>query len=67
MVIKKNVKIAVPLKHLSIFWGTFEMPLINCEINPILSWSEDRVISPSTGETKFGITKLYGPVLTVKT
>ena len=43
------------------------MPLINCEINPILSWSKDRVISPSTGETKFGITKLYGPVLTVKT
>ena len=29
----KNVKIAVPLKYLSNFWRTLEMPLINCEIN----------------------------------
>ena len=24
-----------PLKHLSNFWRTLDMPLINCEINPI--------------------------------
>ena len=29
----KDVKIAVPLKYLSNFWGTLEMPLINCEIS----------------------------------
>ena len=29
----------VPLKYLSNFWRTFEMPLINCEINLILTWS----------------------------
>ena len=28
----KNVKIMVPLKYLSNFWRTLEMPLINCEI-----------------------------------
>ena len=27
----KDVKIAVPLKYLSNFWRTFEMPLISCE------------------------------------
>ena len=27
----KNVKIAVPLKYLSNFWRSWEMPLINCK------------------------------------
>ena len=31
----KNVEIMVPLKHLSNFWRTLEMPLINCEVNLI--------------------------------
>ena len=34
-----NVKIAVSLKYLSNFWRTLEMPLINCEVNIILTWS----------------------------
>ena len=54
--ITKNVKIAVPLKYLSNFWRTLEIPLINCEINLILTWSEDFVISSANGETKFEIT-----------
>ena len=29
----KNVKIAAPLKYLSIFWRSSEMPLINCKIH----------------------------------
>ena len=29
----KNVEIIVPFKYLSDFWGTLEMPLINCEMN----------------------------------
>ena len=37
----KDVEIAVPLKYLSNFWRTLEMPLINCKINIILTWSED--------------------------
>ena len=31
----KNVEIILPLKYLSNFWRTFEMPLINCEVNLI--------------------------------
>ena len=30
---KKDVEIMVPLKYLSNFWKTIEMPLINCEVN----------------------------------
>ena len=45
------------------------MPLINCEINLTLTWSEDCAISSATGETKFRITdaKVYIPVLTLST
>ena len=45
------------------------MPLINCEVNLILTWSKDCVITNSTGEEKFAITetKLYVPVVTLST
>ena len=45
------------------------MPLINCEDNPILTWSENCVISSATGETKFTITdtKLYVQIITLST
>ena len=45
------------------------MPLINCEVNLILTWSTDCIISSATGETKFKITdtKLYVPVVTLST
>ena len=44
-----------------------EIPLINCEVNLILAWSKDCVITNSTGERKFKITdaKLYVPVVTL--
>ena len=34
----------VPLKYLSNFWRTLEMPLINCEIERILTWLRNSVI-----------------------
>ena len=37
---KKSIKIAVPLKHLSNFWRTLEMPLINYEVELLLKWYE---------------------------
>ena len=48
---------------------TLEMPLVNCEINLILTWSEDWVISSENGEKKLKIidTKLYVPVVTLST
>ena len=45
------------------------MPLINCEVNLIFTWSKDCVITNSTSEGKFAITetKLYVPVVTLST
>ena len=39
-----NVEIMVPLKYLRNFWRTLEIPLINCEVELILTWSADCVI-----------------------
>ena len=62
----KDVKIAVPLKYLSNFPRTLEMPLINCNFYLILTWSENCVISSATGKTKCTITnaKLYLSIVT---
>ena len=46
---EKDVEIMVPLKYLSNFWRTLELPLINCKVNFILTWSSTCVISNSTG------------------
>ena len=66
----KGVKIMVPLKYLSNFWNTLGVPLINCKINIILTWSKQCI--KITGnyddkEPKFAIigTKIYVPVVTL--
>ena len=57
----KNVEIILPLKYLSNFWRTLEMPLINCEVDLILTWSSTSVFTHSTDAGGFAITdtKLY--------
>ena len=62
----------IPLKYLSKFSRTFEMPLINCEINFILTWSKIYIIASESVKnqaTTFAITyaKLYVPVVTLPT
>ena len=68
----KDVEIMVPLKYLSNFWRTLEMPLINCEVNIILTWSSTCVIASvilANQAASFTIidTKLYVPVVTLST
>ena len=65
----KYVEIIVPLKYLNNFWRTLEMPLINCEVNLILTWSSTCVITNSNGAGAFAITdtKFYVPVVTLST
>ena len=45
------------------------MPLINYEVNLILTWSSTSVITNSTGAGRFAITdtKLYVPAITLST
>ena len=66
---EKDVEIMVPLKYLSNFWRTLEMPLINCEVNLILTWLSTCVITNSNGIGTFTITDtgLYVPVVTLST
>ena len=65
----KEIEIMVPVKYLSNFWRTLEMPLINCEVNLILSWSKDCVITNSTGKRKIqnNWCKIYVPVISLST
>ena len=49
---EKEVEIVVPLKYLSNFWRTLNMPLINCEINLILTWSENCVLTSKATRDK---------------
>ena len=62
----------VPLKYLSNFWRTHEMPLINCKIELVLDWSANCfIISTNTANQipTFAITEtnLYVPVVTLST
>ena len=41
---KNDVKIIVPLKYLSNFWRSLNIPLINCEIELILTWFKNYVL-----------------------
>ena len=59
----KDAKIVVPLKYLSNFWRSLEMPLINCKVHLELNWIEDCILS------KFEIAnaKLHVPIVTLST
>ena len=73
----KGVKIAVPVKYLSNFWRSLEIPLINCKVEISLNWIENCVLTTAevganadtTGvnSATFKITdvKLYLPVVTL--
>ena len=67
-----NAKVVIPLKHLSNFWISLNIPLINCEVELILTWSENCVladmtanVTPSGAIFKITDTKLYVTVVTL--
>ena len=53
---KNDVKVIVPLKHLSNFWRHLDIPLINCEVELILTWFKNCVlIDKSTREANYDV------------
>ena len=64
---KRSVKVVVPLKYLSNFFRSLEMPLINCKIKLNLAWKKECVLSTDAGDAVFIIndTKMYVPVVTL--
>ena len=72
-VARRDLKIVVPLKYLSNFFRSLEMPLINCKIKLNLIWKKECVLSTDNdvavdaNNPVFIIndTKLYVPVVTL--
>ena len=64
---KRSVKVVVPLRYLSNFFRSLEMPLINCKIKLNLTWKKECVLSTDAGNAVFIIivTKMYVPVVTL--
>ena len=74
-----DVKAAIPLKYLSNFSRALSIPLINCGIELILTWSNKcvladmavnaganpAIVAPSGATFKITDTKLYVPVVTL--
>ena len=75
----KETEVVIPLKHLSNFWRGLDILLINCEVEVILTWSENCVLADMTVDAdanpailaplcatfKITDTKLYMPVVTL--
>ena len=61
----KDAKIIAPLKCLSNFWRSLEMPLINCKVYLELHWIENCILSSAGDFEKFKITdaKLHVPIV----
>ena len=78
---KNQTEVVSPIKYLSNFWKSLNIPLINCEVELILTWSKNCVSADMTRrnakgnnpamipprELKFELTdiKLYVPVVTL--
>ena len=65
----KDAKIVVPLKYLSNFWRSLEMPLINWKVNLELNWIQDSIFSSSGDSAKFEMTdaKLHVSIVSLST
>ena len=64
---KTSITVVVPLKYLSNFFRSLEMPLINCKIKLNLTWKKEFVLSTDAGDAVFIIndTKMYVPVVSL--
>ena len=64
-----GVTIAVPVKHLSNFFRSLELPLINIKLYIELNWTKNSIITDANLSSIFQITKteLYVPVVTLGT
>ena len=76
-----NTNVVIQLKQLSNFWRSLNIPLINCEVELILTWSKNCVLADMTTKdaegdnpaivAQLGLefqitdTKLYVPVVTL--
>ena len=44
-VVKNETEVVIPLKHLNNFWKSLNIPLINCQVELVLTWSKSCVLA----------------------
>ena len=78
-VVKNETEIVIPLQYLSNFWRSLAIPLINCEVEIILTWTKNcvlagmtvdadadpAIVAPTGLELQITDAKLYVPVVTL--
>ena len=80
-VVKNETEVVIPLKYLSNFWRSLNIPLINCEVELILTWSKNcvsvdmtkrnaqgdnpAIAPPAELEFKITDTRLYVPAVSL--
>ena len=65
---KNETEVAIPLKHLSNSWRSLNIPLINCEVEMILTWSKSCVMADMTTKDAEGgnpDTRFFVPLVTL--
>ena len=70
---ENKTKVVLPVKHLSNFWRDLNIPLINCEVELVLTWSKNCVLAdmiatnnpPTEFEFKIKDIKMYVSVVTL--
>ena len=70
---KNETEVVIPIKHLSNFWSSLNIPLTNFEIELILTWSKNCILAdmiaannaPTELEFQITDTKLYVPAVTL--
>ena len=45
---KNETKVVIPLKYLRNFWRSLNIPLINCQVDLILTWSKNCILVDMT-------------------
>ena len=70
---KNETEVVIPLNYFSNFWRSLDIPLINCEVEIIFTWTKNCVLAdmtvannpPSGLEFQITDTKLYVSVVTL--
>ena len=61
---KNETEVVIPLKHLSNFWRSLNISLINCEVELILTWSKNCILADLSANVIVNMHQLHQPICT---
>ena len=59
---KNETEVFIPLKHLSSFWRSLNISLINCEVELILTWSKNCILADMSANVIVNMHQLRQPI-----